>query len=85
MATNLKLKKKCHIVAPEWLTVGKFTSGLPKLTSITRTLCLDFLQERLTRETTIPEFSQLPFRFTEIAKIILDVCASTLLCGCFAK
>ncbi|THH13644.1 hypothetical protein EW146_g6605 [Bondarzewia mesenterica] len=22
MATNLKLKKKCHIVAPEWLNVG---------------------------------------------------------------
>ncbi|KAG1783085.1 hypothetical protein EV702DRAFT_242994 [Suillus placidus] len=54
MATNLKLKKKCHIVAPEWLSV-------------------DFLQERLTRETSRPEFSKLPFRFAEIAKVILDV------------
>jgi GINS complex subunit 2 len=54
MATNLKLKKKCHIVPPEWLSV-------------------DFLQERLTRETSRPEFSKLPFRFAEIAKVILDV------------
>lgn len=54
MATNLKLKKKCHIVPPEWLSV-------------------DFLQEQLTRETSRPEFSRLPFRFAEIAKVILDV------------
>ncbi|KAG2042221.1 hypothetical protein BDR03DRAFT_841535, partial [Suillus americanus] len=59
MATNLKLKKKCHIVPPEWLSV-------------------DFLQERLTRETSRPEFSKLPFRFAEIAKVILDVLAKTL-------
>ena len=25
------------------------------------------------RETTLPEFSQLPFRFAEIAKVLLDV------------
>lgn len=54
MATNLKLKKKCHIVPPEWLSV-------------------DFLLERLTRETSRPEFSKLPFRFAEIAKVVLDV------------
>lgn len=54
MATNLKLKKKCHIVPPEWLSV-------------------DFLQEQLTKETSRPEFSRLPFRFAEIAKVILDV------------
>lgn len=54
MATNLKLKKKCHIVPPEWLSV-------------------DFLQEQLTRETSRPEFSRLPFRFAEIAKVILDI------------
>ncbi|KAJ8597422.1 Psf2-domain-containing protein [Rhizopogon salebrosus TDB-379] len=54
MATNLKLKKKCYIVPPEWLTV-------------------DFLQERLARETSRPEFSKLPLRFAEIAKVILDV------------
>ncbi|KAG2156263.1 hypothetical protein DEU56DRAFT_937012 [Suillus clintonianus] len=56
MATNLKLKKKCHIVPPEWLSVGLY-----------------FLHERLTRETSRPEFSKLPFRFAEIAKVILDV------------
>ncbi|KAK7676875.1 hypothetical protein QCA50_020131 [Cerrena zonata] len=54
MAVNLKLKKKCHVVPPDWLNT-------------------DFLQDRLTRETTMPEFSQLPFRFAEIAKVLLDV------------
>jgi hypothetical protein len=24
MAVNLKLKKKCHIIAPDWLNVGAF-------------------------------------------------------------
>jgi len=43
---------------------------------------VDFLQERLTRETTRPEFSDLPFRFAEVAKIILDmfVCRSFQSC-----
>ncbi|KIM68912.1 hypothetical protein SCLCIDRAFT_104754 [Scleroderma citrinum Foug A] len=54
VAINLKCKKKCHIVPPDWLNV-------------------DFLQERLARETSQPEFSQLPFRFAEIAKVILDI------------
>jgi hypothetical protein len=39
---------------------------------------LDFLQERLTRETSRPEFSKLPFRFAEIAKVILDVLVTLL-------
>jgi len=54
MAINLKMKKKCHIVPPDWLSV-------------------DFLQERLAQETSRPEFSQFPFRFTEIAKLLVDV------------
>ncbi|OBZ76600.1 DNA replication complex GINS protein PSF2 [Grifola frondosa] len=54
MATNLKLKKKCHIVPPDWLNV-------------------EFLQERLARETSEPDFSELPFRFSEVAKVLLDV------------
>ncbi|KAI0353038.1 Psf2-domain-containing protein [Trametes cingulata] len=59
MASNLKLKKKCHIVPPSWLNV-------------------DFLQERLLRETTDPSFSEMPFRFAEIAKILLDVAPDDL-------
>lgn len=35
-------------------------------------VALEFLQERLARETSQPEFSELPFRFAEIAKVILD-------------
>ncbi|TFK43744.1 hypothetical protein BDQ12DRAFT_675489 [Crucibulum laeve] len=59
MAVNLKLKKKCHIIAPEWLNI-------------------DYLQERLTRETTEPAFSDLPFRFAEISKVLLDVASDDL-------
>ncbi|KAI0089069.1 hypothetical protein BDY19DRAFT_889677 [Irpex rosettiformis] len=54
MATNLKMKKKCHIVPPQWLNI-------------------EYLQERLSRETSHPEFSEMPFRFAEIAKVLLDV------------
>lgn len=59
MAVNLKLKKKCHIVAPDWLNV-------------------DYLQTRLTLETSEAAFSGLPFRFAEVAKIILDVASDDL-------
>jgi len=60
MATNLKLKKKCHIVPPDWLTI-------------------EFLQERLSLETSEPEFSELPFRFAEIAKVLLDVASDDII------
>ncbi|KAF8915318.1 hypothetical protein CPB85DRAFT_1293888 [Mucidula mucida] len=59
MALNLKLKRKCHIVAPDWLTV-------------------EFLQDRLTEETTSPHFSHLPFRFAEISKVLLDSASDDL-------
>ncbi|KAF8969433.1 hypothetical protein BDZ97DRAFT_1795622 [Flammula alnicola] len=59
MAVNLKLKKKCHIVAPDWLNV-------------------DYLQERLTLETSETAFSGLPFRFAEVSKVILDVASDDL-------
>jgi len=36
-------------------------------------LFLEYLQERLSRETSNPEFSQMPFRFAEISKVLLDV------------
>ena len=36
-------------------------------------ICTEYLQERLSRETSHPEFSEMPFRFTEIAKVLLDV------------
>ncbi|KAF8663370.1 hypothetical protein AX16_000945 [Volvariella volvacea WC 439] len=59
MAVNLKLKKKCHIVAPDWLSV-------------------DYLQARLTDETTQRAFSELPFRYSEISKVLLDVASDDL-------
>ena len=36
-------------------------------------IATEFLQERVTLETSRPDFSSLPFRFAEIAKVILDV------------
>lgn len=67
---NLKLKKKCHIVPPEWLSTG--THAMP--VSQSDLICvLEFLQDRLSEETSESEFSRLPFRFAEIAKVILDV------------
>jgi len=41
-------------------------------------LNVEFLQERLTLETSRPDFSSLPFRFAEIAKVILDVASDDL-------
>lgn len=71
MAMNLKLKKKCHIIPPDWLTVGMHAVSLPFQSDL---ICvLEFLQDRLSEETSESEFSCLPFRFAEIAKIILDV------------
>lgn len=35
--------------------------------------CLEYLQSRLLLETTQPAFSEMPFRFAEIAKVLLDV------------
>jgi hypothetical protein len=34
---------------------------------------VDYLQEKFNQETSRPEFSQLPFRFAEVAKILLDM------------
>lgn len=68
---NLKLKKKCHIVSPDWLTVGMHAMPLPCQSDLT--CVLEFLQDRLSEETSESEFSRLPFRFAEIARVILDV------------
>ncbi|KZS98083.1 Psf2-domain-containing protein [Sistotremastrum niveocremeum HHB9708] len=54
MASNLKLKKRCRIIPPDWLT------------------------ERLTEETTKAPFSELPFRYAEMAKVLLDVASDDI-------
>ncbi|KAJ7228414.1 hypothetical protein GGX14DRAFT_67684 [Mycena pura] len=59
MAVTLKQKKKCHILAPEWLTV-------------------EYLQLKLTQETTQAEFTKLPFRFAELSRVMLDVASDDL-------
>jgi hypothetical protein len=71
MAVNLKLKKKCHIVAPDWLNVGAFVLYCNLHSFII--ILIDYLQARLTLEISQPAFSELPFRFAEVAKVILDV------------
>ena len=78
MAVNLKLKKKCHIVPPAWLTVGKATFFLGRrvrIWNIPLFALIEYLQSRLAREISEKDsFSDLPFRFTEISKVLLDVC-----------
>lgn len=73
MALNLKQKKKCHIVAPEWLTVGASRARLAVIASKFN-LRVEFLQQRILQETTQAEFTKLPFRFAEISRVLLDVC-----------
>lgn len=41
----------------------------------------DYLQDRLIRETSEQGFSDLPFRFAEISKVLLDVCVFHLSFG----
>lgn len=45
----------------------------------------EFLQSRLLLETTRPEFSEMPFRFAEIAKVLLDVYVRATLGTPFAE
>ncbi|OCB87488.1 hypothetical protein A7U60_g5393 [Sanghuangporus baumii] len=62
VAVNLKLKKKCNIIPPDWLNV-------------------EVLQNKLTAETDErykEEFSSFPFRYAEIAKVLLDVASDDL-------
>jgi GINS complex subunit 2 len=71
MASSLKLKKKCHIVPPDWLNVGVSTSKHRGASEPDTSA--EFLQEKLTQETSGPNFSRLPFRYAEIAHVLLDV------------
>lgn len=62
LAVNLKLKKKCNIVPPDWLSV-------------------EFLQDKLSVETDErlkDGFARFPFRYAEIAKVLLDVASDNL-------
>jgi GINS complex subunit 2 len=74
MAVNLKLKKKCRIVAPDWLNVGPPSNFFwCHSYALTRRERVEFLQECLSFETSNAKFSHLPFRFAEVAKVVLDV------------
>lgn len=70
MAINLKVKKKCHVVAPEWLAIGNQTAVY---TLQAFQLQVDYLKDRLEEETTKDGFSKLPFRYIEISKVLLDM------------
>ncbi|KAL1723464.1 hypothetical protein EV715DRAFT_190772 [Schizophyllum commune] len=77
LATNLKLKKKCRIIPPDWLTVGKFALLLSFFENIYRRP-VDHLRDCCEEETNNPKFSKLPFRFAEVAKVLLDVAPDDL-------
>jgi GINS complex subunit 2 len=72
MALSLKRKRKCRVVAPNWLTVGE----LFPITLTERTIAdiADKLQELLIAEKTNKDaFEKLPRRFMEVSKVLLDV------------
>lgn len=50
--------------------------------NLLQTFVTDFLQDKLNKETSQRDFSDLPFRFVEISKVLLDVCV--LLHGCLS-
>ncbi|KAI5893957.1 Psf2-domain-containing protein [Schizophyllum commune H4-8] len=76
LATNLKLKKKCRIIPPDWLTVGTFATFLILERPLNNRL--DHLRDCCEEETNNPKFSKLPFRFAEVAKVLLDVAPDDL-------
>ncbi|KAL1739483.1 hypothetical protein HDZ31DRAFT_68882 [Schizophyllum fasciatum] len=76
LATNLKLKKKCRIIPPDWLTVGKRSKIL--LYDLGSHKDTDHLKDCCEEETNNPKFSKLPFRFAEVAKVLLDVAPDDL-------
>ncbi|KAF8288829.1 Psf2-domain-containing protein [Clavulina sp. PMI_390] len=60
LAVNLKLKAKCNIIPPDWLSP-------------------DFLKQKVKDElSTEGDFTELPFRYMEIAKVLLDVASDDL-------
>ncbi|CCA66618.1 related to PSF2-part of GINS, replication multiprotein complex [Serendipita indica DSM 11827] len=60
LAQSLKLKRKCRIVPPDWVTV-------------------DFLTLRLQQETSQSELSKMPFRYAEVAKVLLDIASDDIM------
>ena len=58
---------KCWYVCRKW---HDFNSHFNWFTCF---VWIDYLQARLTLEISQPAFSELPFRFAEVAKVILDV------------
>lgn len=67
---NLKLKKKCNVVPPDWLRPGRVVY----LSSVNSSeVSIEVLREKLQYETNNPGFSEMPLHFAEIAKVLLDV------------
>lgn len=54
LAINLKVKSKCNITPPEWLSA-------------------EYIKQKVDEELGQEQFTQLPFRYLEIAKVLLDV------------
>ncbi len=74
MAVNLKLKKKCNIVPPRWLNLSTCVDNNCAITINYRQDSPEYLQDKLSEETNQPVFSDLPFRYAEISKVLLDMC-----------
>ena len=82
MALVMKKNAACHILMPEWLSVGKYTGSFgPLRLYLARSLCvfsynilsLDALQFKLAEEENIPdEFSFIHPYWYEISQLLLS-------------
>lgn len=74
IAVNLKLKKKCDIVPPTWLSVGAYIYYF-RFAAVSHAAS-ENLQAKLASESdpnSKLDFSWFPFCYAEIAKVLLDV------------
>ncbi|THH12399.1 hypothetical protein EW145_g61 [Phellinidium pouzarii] len=82
IAVNLKLKRKCNVVPPGWLNVGASSAHSDDINDENGLIVdTEFLQDKLSMETDPRlqnEFVGFPFRYAEIAKVLLDVASDNL-------
>lgn len=73
LAINLKIKSKCNIIPPEWLSAGETNFSGVSNWSQPATVSSEYIKQKVDEELGEEQFTVLPFRYLEIAKVLLDV------------
>ncbi|KAH8830356.1 Psf2-domain-containing protein [Flagelloscypha sp. PMI_526] len=76
-ALNLKSKRKCRILPPDWLNIG-IGHRHSSLAQPNNSSALEYLEKKVAEETQEQNFSKLPFRYAETSKILLDAAPDDL-------